>query len=845
MEELTIASSSSAVPAVVPLSFNGSNFPKVEKRKNSEEVSDVLEHIYTPQKRTRASSGGDESRKTPSSDIQRMYRGLESLGKQLEEINNRSSTADSQLVSPLDEFAAKRPPQLLDEHLTHVKPHHISPIEINKTNAVNDSYPSKASGIPVSAAQKFHPDSNPSHGVEAVSSTRESQSYPVRRENNNNAHMALSSRRSTTPPPNLNAYVTSQATQLPNLNGVRAVHRSPSPQKARTQSKTPSAKAAGSGAPSSPTTRTRDGRIKVVVRKRPLMDGEAGTDCVAVASPQITLEITKQRVDLSEYTQRSDFCFDEVFNEGHNNQDVYRSCALELLDVALLGGSASCFAYGQTGSGKTHTMMGNASEKGLYLLAASDLFDRVNASHRLDVSFYEIYCNSLFDLLNGRSQVVLREGSDRRVNVCGLSWHSITSAGELWGIISAGMEQRKTGSTSANEQSSRSHAILSIRITNTAQADFQGIINFVDLAGSERAADTANNEKQTRLEGAEINKSLLALKECIRALDERKKHVPFRGSRLTEVLRDSFTGNSKTVMIANISPSSVNFEHTANTLRYSFRVKGLSVATVTPDKARNAPRPYVAPIPSRTKTRPQDLPQSTPTKQSSRQNPSDFSSAKRGGPLASPLNVNMSERGSSGGEGKNARDAGAGIGSKTSLGAASSEDVYNTPDARHRPQRAIPVHLSPGNSLGSMSYSDTLGNTASTEGRSNVLDDIPFSHSNSSREELEERFRRSIVKKVQRDLGREIQFILDERDRLISQLRKENTELRKKLEKMDMETVRSEAEAASSNSGAVLNPALLSSIPFPEYQRQIAPTIKPSDAFVVKNSLTTLEDSEI
>ena len=101
------------------------------------------------------------------------------------------------------------------------------------------------------------------------------------------------------------------------------------------------------------------------------------------------------------------------------------------------------------------------------------------------------------------------------------------------------------------------------------------MMSFIDLAGSERGADTVDQNKQTRLDGAEINKSLLALKECIRALDLDKKHTPFRGSKLTQVLKDSFTGNSKTTMIANVSPTTACCEHTLNTLRYADRVKEL------------------------------------------------------------------------------------------------------------------------------------------------------------------------------------------------------------------------------------------------------------------------------
>jgi kinesin family protein 2/24 len=100
-------------------------------------------------------------------------------------------------------------------------------------------------------------------------------------------------------------------------------------------------------------------------------------------------------------------------------------------------------------------------------------------------------------------------------------------------------------------------------------------ISFIDLAGSERGADVQNTDKKTKIDGAEINKSLLALKECIRALDQEKKHLPFRGSKLTQVLKDSFVGNSKTTMIANISPASTSCEDTINTLRYADRVKEL------------------------------------------------------------------------------------------------------------------------------------------------------------------------------------------------------------------------------------------------------------------------------
>lgn len=131
--------------------------------------------------------------------------------------------------------------------------------------------------------------------------------------------------------------------------------------------------------------------------------------------------------------------------------------------------------------------------------------------------------------------------------------------------------------TSANLDSSRSHAILQICLKDGKKP--YGKMSFIDLAGSERGAVASDANKQTRMDGAEINKSLLALKECIRALDQDKKHTPFRGSKLTLVLKDSFTGNCKTVMIGNISPAMTSCEHTLNTLRYADRVKELKKPT--------------------------------------------------------------------------------------------------------------------------------------------------------------------------------------------------------------------------------------------------------------------------
>jgi len=168
-----------------------------------------------------------------------------------------------------------------------------------------------------------------------------------------------------------------------------------------------------------------------------------------------------------------------------------------------------------------------------------------------------------------------REDAQSKVNIVGLTETIVNSVEGVMAVIGEGLRVRSSGVTGANADSSRSHAILQLSLTRQYDSKLLSKMCFIDLAGSERGADTTDNNKQTRGEGAEINKSLLALKECIRALDLEKKHTPFRGSKLTQVLKDSFTGNSKTTMIANVSPASSCCEHTLNTLRYADRVKEL------------------------------------------------------------------------------------------------------------------------------------------------------------------------------------------------------------------------------------------------------------------------------
>lgn len=243
---------------------------------------------------------------------------------------------------------------------------------------------------------------------------------------------------------------------------------------------------------------------------------------------------------------------------------------------------------GQTGSGKTYTMLNK--NHGLYNQATLDIFQLLNEprySHlQTWIGYYEIYQGQLYDLLDSRKLLIPREDAKKNIVIQGLKEYPIQSLDTMMDVFEFGNRSRTTCKTNANNNSSRSHAILQILLKDKQSEALHGKLNFIDLAGSERRAGTLAEDNRIRLEGAEINKSLLALKECIRALDQgqqnsNNKHTPFRQSKLTMVLKDSFIGNCKTCMIATISPGAVDSDHTLNTLRYADRyVKGELICIV-------------------------------------------------------------------------------------------------------------------------------------------------------------------------------------------------------------------------------------------------------------------------
>jgi len=336
-----------------------------------------------------------------------------------------------------------------------------------------------------------------------------------------------------------------------------------------------------------------DHQICVAVRKRPLNKREAqrkDVDVITVPSKDLTIvHEPKQKVDLTRYLENHIFRFDYAFDETASNELVYKYTAKPLVHTIFEGGMATCFAYGQTGSGKTHTMGGDFngktqdSTKGIYALVARDVFKMLrspkykNENLLVHASFFEIYSGKVFDLLNDKAKLRVLEDAHQQVQIVGLREEAVESVEDVLGLINTGNTIRTSGQTSANNHSSRSHAVFQIILKhNRKQKNVKGKFSLIDLAGNERGADTSSANRQTRMEGAEINKSLLALKECIRALGRKGAHLPFRASKLTQVLRDSFIGeNSRTCMIAMISPGMQSCEHSLNTLRYADRVKEL------------------------------------------------------------------------------------------------------------------------------------------------------------------------------------------------------------------------------------------------------------------------------
>ncbi|KAM5291457.1 LOW QUALITY PROTEIN: kinesin-like protein KIF2C [Glossophaga mutica] len=295
------------------------------------------------------------------------------------------------------------------------------------------------------------------------------------------------------------------------------------------------------------------------------------------------------KVDLTKSLKKQAFCFDFALDERTSSEVVCKFTARPLIHTIFQGGKVTYFAYGQTGSGKTHSMGGslygkaqNAS-KGIYAMASLEVFLLKNhplfwnLGLEVYVTFFEVYNWKLFSLLNKKAKLCILEDRKQQVHVLGLQEHLVSCADDVIRMIEIGSACRTSKQSFTSSNSSHSHDCFPILLQ--AKGRVHGKFSLVDLAGNRRGGDTSSADRQTRIENAEINKSLLALNEYIRARGQNKAHTLFHQSKLTQILWDSFIQeNSRTCMIAMISLGISSCECTLNTVRYADRhqVKELS-----------------------------------------------------------------------------------------------------------------------------------------------------------------------------------------------------------------------------------------------------------------------------
>lgn len=347
-------------------------------------------------------------------------------------------------------------------------------------------------------------------------------------------------------------------------------------------------------------------QVTVAVRVRPFSSREkreGAPQAVFLDGEEIAVEHPGTR---QVYSFAYDLCFwsvDERHPRFASQMAVYQALAAPLLGQAFQGFNTCLFAYGQTGSGKSYTMMGFSEEPGIIPRFCEDLFAEIakkqteEASYHLEMSFFEVYNERIHDLLvckgeNGQRKQTLRvrEHPASGPYIEGLSTNVVSSYSDIQVWLELGNKQKATAATSMNDKSSRSHSVLTLAMTQAKTEFVEGQeldhrirsrINLVDLAGSERCSATGTSGERLK-EGVSINKSLLTLGKVISALSEqaggRSVFIPYRESVLTWLLKESLSGNSKTAMVAAVSPAGGSVEETLSTLRYAAQARSIVTA---------------------------------------------------------------------------------------------------------------------------------------------------------------------------------------------------------------------------------------------------------------------------
>ncbi|XP_019522260.1 PREDICTED: kinesin-like protein KIF17 isoform X3 [Hipposideros armiger] len=330
--------------------------------------------------------------------------------------------------------------------------------------------------------------------------------------------------------------------------------------------------------------------VKVVVRCRPMNRRERDLNC----QPVVTVDSARGQCFIQNPRAADEppkqFTFDGAYYMDHVTEQIYNEIAYLLVEGVTEGYNATIFAYGQTGSGKSFTMQGlldPPSQRGIIPRAFEHIFESVqcaeNTKFLVRASYLEIYNEDIRDLLGAdtKQKLELKEHPEKGVHVKGLSMHTVHSVAQCEHIMEMGWKNRSVGYTLMNKDSSRSHSIFTISIEIYAVDERgkdhlrAGKLNLVDLAGSERQSKTGATGERLK-EATKINLSLSALGNVISALvDGRCKHIPYRDSKLTRLLQDSLGGNTKTLMVACLSPADNNYDETLSTLRYANRAKNI------------------------------------------------------------------------------------------------------------------------------------------------------------------------------------------------------------------------------------------------------------------------------
>ncbi|RNF05637.1 putative OSM3-like kinesin [Trypanosoma rangeli] len=342
--------------------------------------------------------------------------------------------------------------------------------------------------------------------------------------------------------------------------------------------------------------------IRVVVRCRNLLPYESERGDKAL----VRLDLATNQVIVHHPIGDADgFTFDAVYNNTYTQRDIFLQEVHPLVEAVLQGYNATVFAYGQSGSGKTHTMTGKLNDPqqwGMMPQVVNYLFNEVKKltsttkTFKIRVSYVELYNGKSRDLLTSKQvNLEIKQNMSKNFYVKGAEMPEVTSFDEAIRWFNAGTMRRQTASTDLNDTSSRSHSLFTLQVE---QFDFEqdpsspilltSKINVVDLAGSEKLSKT-NATGETAKEGCNINLSLSALATVIDTIVKGGKHIPYRGSPLTMLLKDSLGGNAKTVMFANIGPSEKNISETISTLRFALRAKQIEnkpVKNMDPKDAR-------------------------------------------------------------------------------------------------------------------------------------------------------------------------------------------------------------------------------------------------------------------